>query len=544
MLKKTASLLLALAVTFTLIPASHAAGESSSTLKIPAGTVGIIARADEEPRIPQSFCVNGEYTYILDTQNSRVLKYKNNKLSNKIPISAKRSLIDIFVEKNKIYLLDENYTAYVANEKGKIQKKVTIPRIRANSRTSNQNGMSVTAYYDPKSIRYSNGSIVIGFANQKEFRLVGSSLRLITPYDTKLTLGKTSTIVRDSKYAKTAALKTRNSVVEASVRQRSGKKIYALCREIISSGAGFINDDAVHVLSGGKTIGYATLKQNSWSMPNRDVFITETGKIYQMIVSKTNITVIRLPLTQKRPNAPKAAPLATNIRLPGFAAASSAYQTLDKLEICMRMMYMTNNIYWNYNSTINADTSRVGVSKYVSQPDWLMPYEPGRTYRVKGIPYCWGGFDGLDTTSNRYSWTNFLDGVNKGYYAGNMHTSRTSHGYISGTVGLDCSGFVSSVFKFPSKKGTYGLVGSSYAFSSIPRDQVQFMDIFNQAGYHVMIVFSANKNEAGKVVDYTTFESTSKGDDKVQARIRPLSELTGYSGARYKYWGPGMKGRK
>lgn len=83
----------------------------------------------------------------------------------------------------------------------------------------------------------------------------------------------------------------------------------------------------------------------------------------------------------------------------------------------------------------------------INSEEIIMPRYLKDGQLVSGIPYCWGGYVSLDL-SNQPQVKNFKDALQKGYIAGNINTSG---GYKPLTAGLDCSGFVSAVYKLPQK---------------------------------------------------------------------------------------------
>lgn len=62
-----------------------------------------------------------------------------------------------------------------------------------------------------------------------------------------------------------------------------------------------------------------------------------------------------------------------------------------------------------------------------------------------GIPYCWGGWDSLWTYSDNWQWTSFGDALGKYQTYGPLVGNTTSaSGWIRGTAGIDCAGFVAA----------------------------------------------------------------------------------------------------
>jgi hypothetical protein len=103
------------------------------------------------------------------------------------------------------------------------------------------------------------------------------------------------------------------------------------------------------------------------------------------------------------------------------------------------------NLKWNYLSSRNG----------VIDPQYKdIVWQPSQLHGItdklmRGIPYNWGGFDGIDSKSDDAIWTNFNDAIARGAYAGNVNTDY-NYGYIPGTAGIDCSGFVQATFNIKS----------------------------------------------------------------------------------------------
>lgn len=139
------------------------------------------------------------------------------------------------------------------------------------------------------------------------------------------------------------------------------------------------------------------------------------------------------------------------------------------------------NLKWTYNSSQNSNISS-NYTGYVALPS---QFTNVTTAQETGIPYDWGGEDGLDSSSYNAPWTNFLDAISKGAYAGNVNTG-ADHGYIQGTAGVDCSGFVQAVFDIQGPKLSTSTMFDTY-FTKINLSDIKHMDILDRPGDHVVI---------------------------------------------------------
>ncbi len=190
------------------------------------------------------------------------------------------------------------------------------------------------------------------------------------------------------------------------------------------------------------------------------------------------------------------------------------------------------NFTWNYSSARNANID----PKYayaVTQPN---QFTNATTAQMTGIPYAWGGFDSLDSSSYNEPWTNFQDAVNQGAYAGNTN-AHGGIGYVPGTSGLDCSGFVQAAFNIKGYKQSTSTLLSTY-FTKISLGDLKHMDILDYPGVHAVIFDSWGilNGVQGAFTYESTPEQTCGGIQGVKKYFRSLSEInSGYIPARYIY---------
>lgn len=99
---------------------------------------------------------------------------------------------------------------------------------------------------------------------------------------------------------------------------------------------------------------------------------------------------------------------------------------------------------WTWHNTYNyLSDGRSRATVGATAPDHFSGLTEGAT--VHGIPYCWGGWDSLWTYSDNRQWTSFGNALGK-YYPGNgpLVGNINSSAWISGTAGIDCSGFAAA----------------------------------------------------------------------------------------------------
>lgn len=139
------------------------------------------------------------------------------------------------------------------------------------------------------------------------------------------------------------------------------------------------------------------------------------------------------------------------------------------------------NLTWTYSSNNNSNIDPSNASK-VALPSQFNNITTGQ---MVGIPYDWGGEDSIDTSSYDAPWSNFVDAINQGAYAGNVNTD-AGYGYIKGTAGIDCSGFVQATFNIHDYKICTSTLFDTY-FKRISLSDLKHMDILDRPGDHVLI---------------------------------------------------------
>lgn len=153
----------------------------------------------------------------------------------------------------------------------------------------------------------------------------------------------------------------------------------------------------------------------------------------------------------------------------------------------------------------------------VSLTDWVCPRYVTGADTYTSTPYCYGGF---------HSISQFYNGLKNGGRVGNINCDKDK-GYISGTYGLDCSGYVSRCWGQTTKYGTSTLYQIS---TSLPNQSyLQLGDALNKAGDHVMLFYGTDGSGY-----YRLFESTLYNQyDRVAFTLRTITSVSGYTAIRY-----------
>lgn len=188
------------------------------------------------------------------------------------------------------------------------------------------------------------------------------------------------------------------------------------------------------------------------------------------------------------------------------------------------------NLSWTYSSEKNGKVPTI-YSSSVTQPKQFTNIS---TTQVTGIPYNWGGMDSLDSNSYDSTWTNFIDAVNNGAYAGNINSS-AGLGHIPGTAGIDCSGFVQSTFNIKDSKLSTTTLFDKY-FTKISISEIKHMDILDKPGDHV-VIFDKWGTLNGVYGAYTYEATTSTYWGGIQGTKRYFLSMNsinnGYIAGRY-----------
>jgi hypothetical protein len=169
---------------------------------------------------------------------------------------------------------------------------------------------------------------------------------------------------------------------------------------------------------------------------------------------------------------------------------------------------------------INVHTPDTTLSKIGDHRGWWKPGVP-----AKGMAYKWGGFDTPES---------FLHGLRNGKKAGdiaNTYKIRLDDDAIShGSVGIDCSGFISRCWGLPRHFSTREFPGIS---DPISWDDLRPGDIILKPGH--VLMFAAR--QGGYIIGYEAGPIPTWKARRCAIRISFLKK-DGYSPWRYKHMAP------
>lgn len=168
------------------------------------------------------------------------------------------------------------------------------------------------------------------------------------------------------------------------------------------------------------------------------------------------------------------------ITMPFLKVSAAAQTPISRNQVEQRAIQMMD-LTWTYSANKNSNID----PKYSSVVTLPKQFEGVTTGQFTGIPYDWGGVDGVNSTAYEASSASFLDAVSKGAFTGNVNTD-AGLGYIQGTAGIDCSGFVQCSFNIADYKQSTTTLLKNY-FTPIDLSSLRHMDILDKPGDHVVI---------------------------------------------------------
>lgn len=204
-------------------------------------------------------------------------------------------------------------------------------------------------------------------------------------------------------------------------------------------------------------------------------------------------------------------------------------QQITRSQVEQRALNMID-LKWNYNRNINGNIAS-NYAGYVTEP---AQFKGIYSLEMTGIPYCWGGIDGIDTSSYDAYGTNFIDSISKGSYAGNVNTD-SGFGHIPGTTGIDCSGFVQAAYNIKDYKLSTSTLFDKY-FVKINLSDIKHMDILDRPGDHVVLFdrWGTFNGIDGAYTYESTPDQTYGGIQGTKKYFMPMSEInSGYIAGRY-----------
>lgn len=420
---------------------------------------------------PQSFAVDNDNLYILDTLNKKVLVYNDLKWIKNISISMCSYPRDIIAQDNRIFILDDSGYIFEIDPNGDIQEFLKLPD-------------KLQAYQVNKLSFDSNDNLFLD---------LGDSAYINQNKDWKSI--ETDSVEVTGKTAKINKIKNGN-IIDISFMEKSGgvniigsdkydNTYVEIIDDVPDSSLVLIESTLRKYDKSGKLISMARIPlEDYYNYPLRFFNVTDDGEVYIMALKDSSVEINKIILGETYSSKMYELKKKANAFSNNIAKEQSISEPLSdpgvptRTEVQNRANAMIN-LVWTYN-----ESNRVNPNPSTVEMPWYLQDIINFPSSQVGIPYCWGGFDGIDRSSSPSVWSNFKDAMSKSKFAGNVDVYSSLY-YTSGTAGIDCSGFVSAALGFTTKYNTTMLYNTGNFVSTPLR-----MDYYVDPGIHVLFFYS------------------------------------------------------
>ncbi len=540
-------------------------------LKVPVGEGEFNVRILEEaygsnPVGPESFAIDGDRIYILDSVGKKILIYKYGEPEKTIKIDFTIYPISITILNNSIFIQDSDEHIYRLNHNGELIQTFKLP--------------AGIGSLDVRSLRREGDDVKIWLNNNFEFRL-DELPSVFSVVDIKSKKDKQGFIGFDgekfvSEYlgVKDAQIVSTDNKIKISIRPIEGtlgstniiafdhkNNIYTLVEELANTYPKVQVDLTLQCYNSlGKMVGIAGIPLTEMaSVPNKIVEVTESGEVFIMVPKENETIIYKVVLGKEYPsktnntkyfknnkNMKECSNILTNVVYGGFKGYPISQTRSSVRSRALQMI----NYSWTWNSKYDYFPNGTYRPSGVGKPNQLQGLSNGAS--VTGIPYTMGGWDSPWTWSDGQPWSSFAFSLtyypNYGPLVGN-----TGNNWYSGTSGLDCAGFVaaaSDTYKIGTINGTtyckpncYNLYndgksvtdivgGTSNTTSWNAWSGIQPMDFFVNPSLHVLMYnyrlldgSGISSLECTTSIGYSGYSSPSQGTKFYQRR---WSDLSGY----------------
>lgn len=426
-----------------------------------------------------------ETIYLLKSYGNAVLEIKES-VRREIPLSASALPTDIVSDEEKLYIFDDIlYELQIYTKQGEllVRKKIELTDDYVKELVKIEEGVAVLTF----------GSKQIPI-NSETCELNDSEAIQIAPVDV-------------AGYDFAEYIGTDEDGTVYSVHTRLTEKCSIISGELTLRA----------VTAEGKVKGSYVLPTQEYSyLPGKYAHVMENGNIYLMIPTGETVEVRKVALKEEMTSvletiSEEASALeskyASDVRSrkrSGLACTEEVTMTRDEARQRADAMAEYEWTLRRTHTLTSKSEKGVTLPREVAYYKALNADNSSWRVEMKGIPYCWGGFYALDTG---FSGRTFQQALDKYYLAGNIE-AKGNYKYL--TAGLDCSGYVSAVFGFTSKKNTGALACLGSAVTDMRT--LDLMDILVYPGSHIiffcewiddatMLVTEANVRN-GKVVTH------------------------------------------
>lgn len=184
--------------------------------------------------------------------------------------------------------------------------------------------------------------------------------------------------------------------------------------------------------------------------------------------------------------------------------------------------------------TYDASTQKTPTTSNKKSPAQLGDSSGTKT----GVPYCVGGMNGLDSSYISSPYPNqisFLTAItSNGMTAGNISSGAGT--YISGTAGVDCSGFICQAYKISDKLSCVGLKNSSYthtitwANATVGNILIWIATSSSDPADHTSMISDIIRSSSGQITKVTTYESTrNSSQERAQIKSYTFDNISNYT---------------
>ena len=496
--------------------------------------VGIIDHSEQEPLAPDSFYVTPDkHFYILDSVNNKVIHCFDNSIQAVVPIATSGLWMqDILVTYDYFYILLFGNRLLQTDHMGHIVKTTDLSDFVDTECLLSSDGKSYTIMSVPIYIDILNNSLVVICQDGR-----------VIDINTGLCILNVNLSIKNESF-EDICLGNGSSIKLPSFSQpiaqhriiTSNENMICYTSEISYTLSGTYMDRRIYFMNDLGIEKFVQLEPTIYTVPNRFFRVTYDGAVYQMITGCDSISIVELEESYNFDTTPS---YMIKNKLMSFSEQqnSTIDQNMSILSVTSKSVAYNNaqnmiNYNWLFNPATHGNQSQ--VSPLVVKPVYLNGLTSITS--VTGIPYCWGGSRGINTS---YQASTFPQTVASGMFTGNCSSAI----FQNNTSGVDCSGYVSVAYELGQKYSTNTLVGTGKPFYYYTPLSPSYMDIFNAAGDHVFI-FTGSTVAGGRqyiFLQECTTTANYRGHpshiDKTVAGGMYLDTLpSSYKLAKYRYW--------
>ncbi|MDD4297811.1 MAG: hypothetical protein PHC69_12800 [Ruminiclostridium sp.] len=254
---------------------------------------------------PESFYVNGDEFYIVDSVNERIVIINGSEIVQIIETPFKRfgRIVDIVVDDSyNLLALNDTFKIFIFDStKENIIEEINL---KSDDKSIMKKDASVdyTVYYcSPERIYSNNSKIVVSLSNGKEY-YVGENgmLGFETHYEVSQT-GRTAAIKLSSNNVLDILPLNENANIYIStiIKKDNEDSIYINCLEIDDFTEEIqTKERTVRKYNGKDLTGIARIISNDLFRPNKSHYVSQEGNLYQMVFSKDSLKVYKIFFTE------------------------------------------------------------------------------------------------------------------------------------------------------------------------------------------------------------------------------------------------------